>query len=382
MTKEYVIQVDTIEFDLTGMKFKNPSPSEATVVNRETGEVKAYGNRVFMKGKGKGKHRMSVRLMNAERLRFSGSPFAFRYGQNMFTASDVLRGCRIATKRAIHVFKIKPPKELAERWDKGDVDLQRVDLAVNYRLASEAEATRVLQQVRRQLIEQDGPTRTSGSTVYWDPQSGKAYTIILYAKGPQMRRSSKYHGMEARNQLLAEAETILRVEIRLRRADLVKLGLSKASDWKKDTGAKIFEQYLAKLNLMSVTSGAATDRELAELPSRLRHVMALHKAGEDLTRVYGTRTLERHLKDFRKLGIDLRCPNQQSGSITSLSEYLSLDKAISEPPKWMVDAELVPTSGVKSVGERPVQGGETASSEAAENDAVVVFRRIGGKRVL
>lgn len=385
MEKNYVIQVDTIEFDLTGMSFDNPSPSEATVLNKETGEVKMYGNRVFLQGKGKSKHRMSVRLMDSGRLRFSGSPYAFRYGQNMFTASDILRAVSIVIKRAIIVLGINPPQELLDRWLSGDVDLLRVDLAVNYRLATEADVLTVLTQVRRQLIEQDGPTRTSGSTVYWDPQEGKKYSICFYAKGPQMRRAKRYQGMDCRDQLITEAENILRVEIRLRRADLKKLGQLKVSDWKKDTAEKIFEQYLAKLNLMSVTSGSVTNKELSELPSRLRPVLALHKAGEDLNRIYEPRTMQRHIKDFRDLGIDLKCPNQQQGSITSLSEYLSLDKAISDLPKWMVDAKLVPTSEVKSVGTEQVQSCESSNVKTASVaylDEVITFKRKKGKKFL
>lgn len=381
MKMKYTVNVDTLEFNLTGMKFQNPSPTNVTLLNKDTGETKEYGNRVFMDGNGSGNHRMSVRLISGNRLRFSGSPYAHKYGQNIFTASSVLRGCRIAINSAIKDFGINPSQELKDKWHAGDFELLRVDLAMNFRLESEQEINSVLKQIRRQLIEQNGPTRTSGSTVYWNPKNGKQYSIAFYAKGPHLRRSKQYLRMEQRDDLLNEAQTILRVEVRLRKVELEKLGISRACDWKADTGAMVFKQYLAKLKLLSVTSGPVTDDELAKLPSKLRHPLALHKYGADISRIYGVRTLQRILKEFRDFEIDLKCPNQDAGSITSLTKYLSLSKAIRKPPKWMIEAKLVPPSRVKKQRKSCKSINSNAASTANLVDATTSKQK-KGKRVL
>lgn len=344
VSKVLMVNVDTIELELEGMNFENPSPQEVTLVDRGTGEIRdRYGNRVYMEGKN-GAHRMSVRTKNSGRkLCISGSPFAYMYGQNIFTDSDVLRGCQIAIKKAIKKYNINPPPELLARWLSGDFILTRVDLAVNFRLDSEAEVLEILKQIRRQLIEQVGPTRTSGTSVYWDPKNGKEYLIGFYAKGPQLRRAKRYKKLKGRDKLIAEAETILRVEVRLRASELHKHGLIKASAWESDSASKVFRAYMGSLKILNVTSGVVTDKELEILPNNFRHVLTVHKAGVDLTRIYAPRSVQRYRSHFRKLGIDLRCPNQDVGSITQLPKCLSPKKVINEPPQWMIDAKLVPS---------------------------------------
>lgn len=368
--EKLLVNVDTIEFWISGMDFGNPSSSEVTLLDKTTGVIRdRYGNREFMVGKN-GIHRMSVRMMNSgKKLCFSGSPFACVRGQNIFTSADVIKGCAIAIKRAMRVFKIAPPKEVWEKWMEGDINLTRVDLAVNFRMDSEAEVLEVLQQISRQLISRYGTVNKSGTSVCWGPKGGKEYSINFYAKGPQLRRSERYRNHPNRDRLIGEAENILRMEVRLRSAKLGRL--KKASAWGIDTAEKKFRQYKAHLKFLSVTSGVVSDEELDELPSRLRPVIALHKSGANLESIYSKRSLQRHRAAFRDRGIDLRCPNQAETAITELRRYLSVKKAINKPPKWMVDAKLVPTDTVAAVGKMKVRSCRsvtTKSKEVASND--------------
>jgi len=68
---------------------------------------------------------------------------------------------------------------------------------------------------------------------------------------------------------------------------------------------------------------------------RLKPVLALHKAGYDLSQIYSAGTVRNHLKTFRKMGIDLRCPNQPKNEVLPLPKLLSPKKAIRRAPKWM-----------------------------------------------
>ncbi len=368
-----LVNVDTEEFWVSGKTFKNPSNEEATLANTDTGEIRdRYGNREYMVGK-RGVHRMSVRTKNSgKKLCFSGSPFACKFGQNIYTSPNILRGCLIGIKRAMKLYEIDPTQELLETWLAGDINLTRTDLAVNIRMRSEAEVFDTLDQIRWHLIGKYGTTRSSGTSVCWAPKEGKEYSIGFYAKAAQLRRSKQYRNHPERDRLIAEAETILRVELRLRAGELRKLKLEKASAWCSDTAEKVFRKYMARMKFLSVTSGTIADEELAKFPNNLRHVLALHKAGVNLKRIYQPRTLQRHYKAFRDRGIDLRCPNQQGPTITALPKFLSPRKVINTPPKWMVDANLVPTDKVAAVGKLKVQGCESSKAKSrvpASNDA-------------
>lgn len=342
--KKISVHVDTVNFSINGIF----SDLGATVVAvKKSGDqiVQEYGNRVPMKGK-YGAHSINVRSMNSgTRLEFQGSPYAFRYGQNVHTSSDLLRGCRIIFKHALRKFEIEHTEEQFQRWNAGDIYLTRVDLAVNILVASETEGGDVLHQVGRQLYENGHSMGRYGSTVYFKPRDGKEYQVVFYAKGPQMRSLQRYKNLPGREKLLEHCERIVRIELRLLASELKKLGLEKASSWESDTAERIFRKYMAtKLKFLKVTSGPIADEDFDGLSDRMRPVLALHKTGGYTAAVYSDRSRQRHYSFFRKRGIDLKSPNQPHESITSLKPFFSPTKVINDAPEWMKEMGLVPLS--------------------------------------
>lgn len=106
---------------------------------------------------------------------------------------------------------------------------------------------------------------------------------------------------------------------------------------------RAFAKYMKRLRIFSITSGAISDEELNSLPHRrLRPVLALHKHGCDLSMIYSESTLKRHLHDFRRLGIDLACPNQPTETTRSMTKVLSPKRAAGWAPLWMQKDGLAP----------------------------------------
>lgn len=338
------VSVDTVEFTISGGNFDIPGANRVVVYDRNNNESCTYGNRIRLHGKF-GSHAMHVRVLDSgSELFFEGSPYAARYGQNIFSTSNVLRACNIAIKRAVHVFGINPESKIMDGWLSGEAVLKRVDLAVNFRLESKQVIKDVLKQVRRQLVEQYGPTRSNASTVYWAPKGGKQYSIVLYDKEAQVKHSTKKKANKYSEKLVDECLNVLRIEVRLRAGELKKLGLEWAGSWTEGKAEEVFRQYLAMLKLFSVTSGPLDDDELNRLPARMRPVLALHKlGGHDFhEKIYSGRTCQRHRDFFRGLGIDLRCPNQAEGTIISLDDYLSQANIIMATPDWMIAEGIAP----------------------------------------
>jgi hypothetical protein len=344
--------VDTIKGSITNGKNVVPDADRVVLYDSEGVQKKTFGNRKKVSGKN-GVHAMFIRSMdNDQRLEFEGAILGCKYGQNLFTSGDVRYASVIAIKRAL---KVCGEHEKAKEIEATDIDLERVDLAVNFRLESEEEVFRVLKQIRRQLIEQFGPTRTNGTSVCWAPRDGKEYMIVMYAKGRQLqhamqRRKSKPSYWEA---LVDEANNILRVEVRLRRSELRKLGLGKASDWEEETARMVFMKYFENLKLLKVSSTVLSKKELKSTPQRLRPVLALHKLGCDLDQIYTPRSCQRHRDYFRKNGIDLRCPSQPENTIMSVLDYLSPDKAVREAPEWMIKKGVAPRNPVAPAKQPP-----------------------------
>lgn len=345
MKTPVTVNIDTVEFSIRGKRrlFDLPNATIVTVVRPDGEIVDSYQNRTIVPGE-HGTHALNVRsLHSGEQLYIEGSPYAFLYGQNVFTGADIKKVTSEVLEKILAHFSIQVTHEQRDHWSSGAIRLHRVDLAVNFTLQSEAKCHAVLLQVKRQLIEQYGSMKACGTSVYWTPKNGKEYSIGLYAKGPQMRRQQRYVGLPHRAKLLDECRRVLRVEIRLRERALAMLNLQTAGDWVARSAQKAFARYMRRLRIFSITSGPLTKKDIDALPNRrLRPVLALHKAGADLSLVYSQSTLRRHQRDFRKRGIDLKVPNQAKGTVLPLTKILSPRRAIKQAPAWMVSAGLAP----------------------------------------
>jgi II/X family phage/plasmid replication protein len=329
------VNIDTVDFSVQGMRFHLPDAITARVTNTDGEILDQYQNRKAVIGQ-HGVHPVHVRTArDGKELQIQGSPYAFLFGQNVYTASDLSHACLATLERVCKEFDIQPDPKLKSRWQQGDIELHRVDLAVNFRLDSEQEVKAVIRQIGRQLLEQGRTVKVVGDSAYWTPKSGKVFVMAFYAKGPQMRRSKRIKKLDDHETLVADAATMLRAELRLRASALRELGLEKLSAWQPDTALNVFKQYMKKLKFLNVTSGRLEKEELDALPSRLRPVLALHKAGENLDDIFEPRTLQRHRRDFREFGIDLRCPNQADAVTVSLPRMLSPKKVIPKPPRWL-----------------------------------------------
>lgn len=223
------VNIDTVEFSIRGTRgtFEIQNATSVTVVNPDGEILDRFQNRATISGKHKA-HSLNVRALHSgEQLHVEGSPYAFLYGQNVFTGANIKRVVIASLKRIFAHFRITTADAQRDQWFSGDIDLHRVDLAVNFEEDTEKECLAVLKQMKRQLVEQPYSMRTCGTSVYWTPRNGTEYSIGLYAKGPQIRRLKRYARLPYAEKLFAECSRILRVEIRLREPALKELGLSK-----------------------------------------------------------------------------------------------------------------------------------------------------------
>lgn len=343
------VNIDTVEYSISGdeNRFEIAGATRVRVIGSEGEILDGYQNRVNVPGKYVA-HSSKIRSMNSGRkLKVEGPLCASMYGQNIYTTSNLRNLVVPHLKHISRKFKLKPTPVEKTKWENGDINLHRIDLAANFRLESESEVLGVINQIKHQLAAQGRAARIYDSSVMWTPRDGKYFSICIYAKGPQMRRSKRFNQLAEtdKHRLYAECETILRIEVRLREPELRNLGLSKVSDWDENSAQKVFSSYMKKLNFLNITSGPFLAEEIKPLPGRLRAPWALHKMGANLSLIFNPRTLQRHLSAFRNLGIDLKCPNQDATTaVKPLNKVLSPRKAIKAAPKWMKLAGLAPTA--------------------------------------
>jgi II/X family phage/plasmid replication protein len=339
MSTELAIGVDTVEFTVPGINLHLPNTTTANLSN-DDGELKnSYQNRVRFRGK-YNVHKLSVRTEHmGSRLAVEGSLYGFGYGQNAFVPGDLQYACSKAL-RAVRKRTGLRPSESKQDWELEDINLERVDLVMNFRLDSQEEVMNVIRQLKRQFIEQEVHVHCYGGTVHWMPGEGREYSIRFYSKWLEMWKSKRQKDMPEFQRLLQACNGILRVELQLREEGLQNLNLEKASAWTDDSPETVFRKYMKRLPLLNVTFGPLTDEELKAIPAKLRHVLALHKAGYDLEKIFGIRTLQRYRKAFKELGIDLRCPNRAELTAVPLLEVLAPKRSVRHPPRWLKEAGL------------------------------------------
>lgn len=339
------VNIDTVEFTVSGIEWDVSGQTRCMVSNGDGELVFSSTNRLPVTGK-YGMHDLQVRYNPiTETLRVEGSPFGFVLGQNVFTSQRLAKGLvwviSYLKKELGFSFAVSMQELIDEH-----VTLHRVDLAVNLQFDSGRFVKTCLRQIARQLIEQDCMVRKAFTSVYWTPQDGRYYSIIFYDKGQDVRRKCLSMAKRADDEkqkffeaLCNECDGLLRVEVRLRSAELKKRGLQNVKAWSGDAPKEIFNRYYRNVPVLNVVSSGMSRTDFDGVPDRLRPVIALRKLNAPMELVYSDRTMARHRSAFRKLKIDLKCPAR--GKVVLLANVLTASR-IKPAPALLVDGRFAP----------------------------------------
>ncbi|MFZ6759545.1 phage/plasmid replication protein, II/X family [Undibacterium sp. Ji50W] len=331
--------IDTVSFSVknafVNLQHLNPTYQHVT----RNGEDKYIrSNRTLIAGANK-RHRIAVRYDETNKeLEIEGALYAFLYGQNVYTTSNLKWTClRVLEELKNTLGTVATSDDVKATWKAGHLDLNRVDIAVNFRFKSKSQVHKVLQQVALQLNCSKSSIRRVRTSIYWCPEYGKKFQIVAYAKGPQMQAKNKHDVSEVNleyMQLMDDCENVLRIELRLYRAALKELGLSQVLDWKINTPRKIFAQYFERMHLLNVLSGPLTSADFDSVTDRMKPVIALLKLGANMDKIYSARTLARHRTYFRKKNIDISVPTCEVKA-KNLGQLLSSRNRVMLPPNWL-----------------------------------------------
>ncbi|WP_321942749.1 phage/plasmid replication domain-containing protein [Paraburkholderia tropica] len=341
------VNFDTVKFSVSGIEWDVTGQTRCLVSNGDGELVFSSTNRLPVSGK-YGMHNLQVRYNPiAKTLCVEGSLFGFILGQNVITSQYLAKGLAFvihALKKELGFTFAVPMRELIYEH----VTLHRVDLAVNLQLESEPFVKTCLQQITRQLIEQDCAVWKVFTSVYWMPKKGREYSIIFYGKGAALRRQCLSMAKRASDEkqkffedLRDECDGLLRVEVRLRSAELKKQGLQNVKAWSGNAPKEIFNHYFSNVPVLNVVSSGLDPVEFEAMPRALRPVMALHKLNVPMELVYSPRSIARHRALSRERNIDLKCPAQEE--VVLLTDVLTASRIKPTPP-WLVDARFEPPS--------------------------------------
>lgn len=343
------INIDTVKFSVDGVEMQVPDATTQMTTNKDAEIIYCATNRMPLAGID-GKHTLYYRYQpTKKRLTIEGSLGGYLFGQNVFTSWNVHRLCWEVLARAHKELRFRVDDETTARWRAGDIQLERVDLAVNFMLDSSDQVEQILQQAAQQLV-----IRTSmqkfGTTVYWAPRGGKAYKIGLYDKGRQMMASARARATpkasnrdtstiapqnyraSSLDRLSELCKKVLRMELRLNKAALRDRKLETAATWTRDSTVNVFKRYLQNVPLMNAIVGDIDTFDYSSLKPRQRSVVAIHLSGAPVNKIFAKSTRARHVTMFRKIGLDLKAKVSGKDAVELDCFFEGKQK---KPPKWL-----------------------------------------------
>lgn len=342
MTNFAIANIDTVRMRIAGMNFNIPGAA-LSQIKKDRDQPVSNTRQLPVELAGKyGSHPLTISSPDSgNSLIIEGALAGFLFGQNVFTSHQLMPLVISCIKRVCQEFGWKPGRAQIERWKGGkDIVLERVDIAVNFRLGSERDVSVALTQIKRQAIEYNFGISGHGSTVYFRPNNGKSQSMKFYGKHAQLKRSSLGRKCPLHSKLETYCSGILRVELQLNTPALRASKLLNAYDWKDDSARAAFKMHFLEFRFLKITSGPICKDELAGLNPGLARFLVAHKLGADLSLIYDERSIQRNFAAFRELGIDLKCPNSAEGTVLNITKVLHPMKA-ETAPEWMRDAGIV-----------------------------------------
>jgi II/X family phage/plasmid replication protein len=284
-----------------------------------------------------GSHESSIQVQTRapDVLWVSGNPAKWLQGHNVF-GSDDLRGLVDATMRRLcDVLGLVPAISDYLAWSKGEYDLHRVDATAMWELPRREDVRAWVRALEMQARSRHGRAISRGGTVYFGKHS-RRWALKFYAKGDELADRSKGHKLPLdlphRVEVIGFADNKLRGELTLRRQELVKLKLDRASAWDAENTLRVLYAHIEKIQMADQFS--LTPEMLDGLPPRLRLVYEAWKNGKDMRQLLPLRTYYRYRKELLKRGIDISVRQPaQSDDVIPLVRALR-PQAIAQVPDW------------------------------------------------
>jgi hypothetical protein len=247
----------------------------------------------------------------------------FLTGQNVF-GTENLKSAVVKVARAVckHL-GIRPTPDEIDAIRRGDVGLNRIDLAAHLKFASDAQVEHYLKAIKLQLAFGHQSFSAYGNETLYANQHSDMKTLKLYSKGRQLNAYPLSASLPHRDFIYEAAEGLLRVELTLRLRYLMRNSLCLVKDWDADRGRALLLAEVEALELRNVRL-TAYEQQPALTP-HANALLAAHMAGADVeTIVPSARALKTHARAIvEATGINVYVPfvAQANASKTDLESF-------------------------------------------------------------
>lgn len=287
----------------------------------------------------------------AHSLLIAGNPLKWFQGHNLFGTSDALSISICFIFSALRSLNIQPSKKESFKIFSGFFKVREIHTTKCYKLESHQQVAAWIRQAA-----DAGTSRLKGTTAYEDEtlyfgmsdfgkggkgKKSRRFIIKIYAKGPELSKHQLPADLERRNDLIAYADNLLRVEVELYHMELERLGLNLGYQWASDTANKV---YADKLKGVSIPENLEIPhQDFLTLPPGLRGTYLAWREGIPLgPRTYfkNRRTYYNHRSALLayKIDIAVKPRNEEEANTIPLWDVAKMVEA--PVPSWAIGTPL------------------------------------------
>lgn len=297
----------------------------------EHGEVE-WTTRCKRQMEGSWSGKMMVRNLQADRrvgpgldpvrsgLELAGNPAKFLYGHNLFGSANV---AQLAADTVYAVRNAVAPDIDLGLYDPGAGEISRIDLTGSWLLDRPDDVVPFLRALEERVFcpyrgRGVRPNDDPGTLVYGYSDKGKRakdWQLVLYSKGREIAVHKLPEPALAVPGLLDEVNRTVRVELRLRSAELKRLGMKFVRDWTPERVEEIWSQYVGRLDFAEAKMSLENDLSTVLTPRLLRAYRSW-QAGDDMSRGIARTTFYKLRRDLiEAAGVDIALPVPKSNVV-------------------------------------------------------------------
>lgn len=280
-------------------------------------------------------HGALVKKGFASELHIHGNPSKFMQGHNVWGTDDAIGLMSAVMERITSSLGIEPVSNTAL----ATALVSRLDFTKSLQFENRQQVRAYLSQVSIRAHSRNGRPSTRGSTLYFQKGS-KRHIVVCYSKGDELQVSSHQlpEGLPKREQVIEEADKLMRVELRIKGLELSDIGMRRLGDCTPKRLNEVYADYIGRIE-MSTSTKIAND-ELKALGRAVGNTYLLHKEGVDVRSLMTESTFYRHRKKLLRYGIDIAVPMPSEGSAEIIPLHRVIKAQPYSPPQWAYESGL------------------------------------------
>lgn len=240
----------------------------------------------------------------ASELFLSGNPSKFLQGHNVFGSRDLVGLLQGTLLNLIESAELDIRPEQVIFAIQGGI-VSRIDITDSIQFQNRLQARSYIKQLSQIAHTRSGRPLQKKWTLAFQPSS-RRWSLVVYSKGDEIQTHKLPASFTEKDFIHSQADSLVRVELRLKTLELLDLGLRHVQDLTEEKLNSIYSEFVRRVQMSEQVT--LTDEQIHSLPRRLKTTFLLWREGVDIQAEMSKTTYYEHVSSLKKRGIDISVP--------------------------------------------------------------------------